>query len=401
MSTSSDISRLFSKIGGGASQYQEILKQDSSSAPLESLPAESCVESVPVTQPLAPELAGAGVAAESAEVKFVNLTSARKALEDAPAASTSRSASLLGSLIEPGVSLRSRLDDLAHAQQGEADALPGFFSRPRPSLSNINIIAVVSGKGGVGKSTVAANFSVALQREGQSVLAVDLDPQNALHHHFGLESEAGCAPSTAGIALADSAGQQWQDNCLLGASGVRILPYGEIDESRRRVFEGQLEQDPDWLAHLLADLQLADGTLVIIDTPPGPSVYLRQVLAVANLALVVSLSDAASYNTLPMMDGLIKTYAGEREDFFGVSYLINQVELSRKLSQDITRIMCDVLGDKVLGLVRRDPSITEALAYNRNVLDYDSRGMGCHDLLASARAILAKLKSNERIEHLA
>jgi cellulose biosynthesis protein BcsQ len=122
------------------------------------------------------------------------------------------------------------------------------------------------------------------------------------------------------------------------------------------------------------------------------------VLAVANLALVVSLSDAASYNTLPMMDSLIKTYAGDRPEFFGASYLINQVERSRKLSEDITRIMCDVLGDKVLGLVRRDPSITEALAYNRSVLDYDPRGLGCHDLLSSAKAVLLKLTERGQLE---
>lgn len=399
MSTSSDISSLFSKFGSGSSQYQELSKEDSSRASLERLPSAPEVEGVRAAQSLESESASTGLVVDDAGVQFVDLMSARKALEAAAAASAlSRSTGMLDSFLGAEVSLRSKLDDLAQARQCEADALPVFFSRPRPSLSNINIIAVVSGKGGVGKSTVAANFAVALQREGQSVLAVDLDPQNALHHHFGLEAELGRMSRTSGIAQLDAVGQSPQDGYLVSASGVRLLPYGAVDENRRRAFEAQLEQDPDWLAYLLADLQLADGTLIILDTPPGPSVYLRQVLAVANLALVVSLSDAASYNTLPMMDGLIKTYSGDRPEFFGVSYLINQVERSRKLSEDITRIMCDVLGDKVLGLVRRDPSITEALAYNRSVLDYDPRGLGCHDLLASAKAVLAKLTSSVRSE---
>ncbi|MBX9913517.1 MAG: cellulose synthase operon protein YhjQ [Pseudomonadaceae bacterium] len=397
MSTSSDISRLFSKFGSGPSQYQELLKEQSqqNSLPCEPDLAQAKDSELPSIAAYVPD-SGTALPEES-RVKYVDLKSARNALEVEAASALSRSAGMFDKALDAGVSLRSKLDDLSQARQREADALPVFFSRPRPSLSHISIIAVVSGKGGVGKSTVAANFAVALQREGQSVLAVDLDPQNALHHHFGLEPEAGRASWTAGIAQVDALGSQ-QENYLHSASGVRLLPYGAVDESRRRAFEAQLEEDPDWLACLLADLQLADGTIVILDTPPGPSIYLRQVLAVANLALVVSLSDAASYNTLPMMDSLIKTYAGDRPEFFGASYLINQVERSRKLSEDITRIMCDVLGDKVLGLVRRDPSITEALAYNRSVLDYDPRGLGCHDLLSSAKAVLLKLTERGQLE---
>ena len=47
------------------------------------------------------------------------------------------------------------------------------------------VVAIVSAKGGVGKSTIAANLAVALNRHARTVLAVDLDPQNALHLHLG------------------------------------------------------------------------------------------------------------------------------------------------------------------------------------------------------------------------
>jgi chromosome partitioning protein len=46
-------------------------------------------------------------------------------------------------------------------------------------------LAVCSSKGGVGKTTVAANLAVALARHGR-VLAVDVDPQDSLGRAFGV-----------------------------------------------------------------------------------------------------------------------------------------------------------------------------------------------------------------------
>src|SRR5512134_1247743 len=47
------------------------------------------------------------------------------------------------------------------------------------------VIAVGSQKGGIGKTTTAANLAVAWDATGQRVLAVDLDPQFALTRRFG------------------------------------------------------------------------------------------------------------------------------------------------------------------------------------------------------------------------
>ncbi|MGK4924212.1 AAA family ATPase [Bordetella hinzii] len=51
-------------------------------------------------------------------------------------------------------------------------------------------IAIVSAKGGVGKTTIAATLGLALSRAGHPALVLDLDPQNALRFHLGADTEA-------------------------------------------------------------------------------------------------------------------------------------------------------------------------------------------------------------------
>ncbi|WP_010213916.1 cellulose synthase operon protein YhjQ/BcsQ, partial [Pseudomonas sp. R81] len=65
------------------------------------------------------------------------------------------------------------------------------------------VVALVSVNGGVGRSTLATALSSGLQRQGESVVALDLDPQNALRHHFGV------SPDAEGLGPASLQNAQW------------------------------------------------------------------------------------------------------------------------------------------------------------------------------------------------
>ncbi|MBL0951740.1 MAG: cellulose synthase operon protein YhjQ [Pseudomonas sp.] len=271
--------------------------------------------------------------------------------------------------------------------------LGALTSAPAPAgaaLKHLRVVAVVSAKGGVGKTTMSANLAAALQKAGKSVVAIDLDPQNALHQHFTAAQNVPLHPTALGIA---QDGEDWLACGMVSACGVRVLPFGEIDESQHQALEACLNTESDWLERHLSAMDLAEGTVVLIDTPPGPSPYLRQALSVAHEAIVVSLADAASYTALPQIDKLIKAYTSGRETFVGASYLINQVDTSRPMNRAITQILRDLLGQQVLGVVHHDPAISDALAYNRNVLEFDPRGLGCHDILDCSQALTNRLVS--------
>lgn len=402
MSTSSDISSLFKLFGGRSAHYQEISQEDEKQSSMERWPGVVKVElsgvaAEPAVQPpsavaVRPTLFAAGVAPVSPAIAPEPAPSVQ-AVPQAKVVAASDSAPDWAS-----ESLHSLLGKLAQEDRREVVSAPVRVARPRPNLANIKIVAVISAKGGVGKSTLAAGLSAVMQRQGRAVLALDLDPQSALINHLGVAIDP-MQVAAEGLAhcVADA---QMRDFCQPTPSGVFVLPYGMVDEGQRRTFERQLEDEPDWLAQQLAELQLADGSVVVLDTPPGPSAYLQQALSVANVAVVVSLADAASYATLPMIDRLISTYTADRADFYGATYVINQVDQSRKLSKDITQIMRGILGSRVAGIIHCDQSIAEALAYNQSVLDYDPSGQGCHDLQAIALNVLAKLFATQRSEPL-
>jgi len=171
------------------------------------------------------------------------------------------------------------------------------------------------------------------------------------------------------------------------------MPYGAVNEDDRRAFENRLESRPRWLADNLRALDLGPDDIVVVDTPPGPSIYMRTALSAANLALIVTLPDAASYATLPMMEGLVQTYCIPRPDFIDHAFVINQVDNSRLLARDVSQIMRADFGERIVGIIHQDQSVCEALAFNQSVLDYDPRCQATQDYLACARSVAAALSA--------
>lgn len=131
-----------------------------------------------------------------------------------------------------------------------------------PILPNIkNIIAVSSGKGGVGKSTVAANLAVALAMAGQRVGLLDADIFGpSMPKMFGLE---GFQPFGENID-----GKQF----IIPAEkyNVKMLSIGFfVDPATATLWRGAMASNA--LKQLIFEADWGDLDYFVIDTPPGTS----------------------------------------------------------------------------------------------------------------------------------
>lgn len=165
--------------------------------------------------------------------------------------------------------------------------------RPEPGkmLPQVkNIIAVSSGKGGVGKSTVAANLAVALAQSGYTVGLLDADifgPSQPKMFH--LEAERIFAEMKDGRQLLIPAEKY----------GVKMLSIGFfVNPETATLWRGGMASNA--LKQLVADADWGELDYLILDTPPGTSdihLTLLQNLAITGAVIVstpqqVALADA-------------------------------------------------------------------------------------------------------------
>ncbi len=120
---------------------------------------------------------------------------------------------------------------------------------------NMTIIAVGSGKGGVGKSTLAANLAVALHRQGRKVGLVDADIYGPSQPR--LMNSEGVKPEARGSKLVPVP-NQW---------GVPMLSTGQIAQPGQAIaWRGPMAGKA---LEQLVDASWGDIDTLIVDLPPG------------------------------------------------------------------------------------------------------------------------------------
>jgi ATP-binding protein involved in chromosome partitioning len=124
-----------------------------------------------------------------------------------------------------------------------------------------NIIVVASGKGGVGKSTIAANLAIALARNGMNTALVDADIFGpSIPTMFGLEDARPEVKSIDGKDLIFP----------IDKFGIKIISIGFfIDRSQSLIWRGPMASNA--VKQLFEDTQWGEIDYMIIDFPPGTS----------------------------------------------------------------------------------------------------------------------------------
>ncbi len=215
----------------------------------------------------------------------------------------------------------------AEPPQGSPLTRPGAARDARHRPGGVpgvaHIIAVASGKGGVGKSTTAVNFALALKERGLSVGVLDADIYGpSMPRLLGLKGQP----------------QQVAGNKLepMRAYGLKVMSMGFlVDEETPMIWRGPMVMSA--LSQMLKDVAWGELDVLVVDMPPGTGdaqLTMAQQVPLAGAVIVSTPQDLALIDArkglnmfrkvnVPVlgivenMSTFICPHCGERSDIFG------------------------------------------------------------------------------------
>ncbi|MBL7750098.1 MAG: Mrp/NBP35 family ATP-binding protein [Chitinophagaceae bacterium] len=149
-----------------------------------------------------------------------------------------------------------------------------------------NIIAVVSGKGGVGKSTVSANLALALAKGGAKVGLMDADIYGpSVPIMFGVRGERPMMMEVGGKGMI----------VPLEKFGIKLLSIGLlVDEKNAVVWRGPMASSA--IRQFVTEVYWGDLDYLVVDMPPGTGdihLTLMQTVPVTGVVIVTTPQDVA------------------------------------------------------------------------------------------------------------
>ena len=232
---------------------------------------------------------------------------------------------------------------------------------PEKYIKNARVIAVTSGKGGVGKTNFTVNLAIAFSKHGKRVSIVDAD--------FGLaniEVLCGIIPkNTLGDVLL---GKKTMDEVLSdGPEGIKFISGGSGITELANISTNQTE-------YVLQNLKFLDevSDIVLIDTGAGISKSVVSLISASSEAIIISTPEPTSLTDAYTIIKTIKESEGPNPDF---KIVVNRVE-SIKEGEDIFEKLSMVsqrflsLSIENLGIIPYDAQLVKAVKSQKPLLLY-------------------------------
>ena len=244
-------------------------------------------------------------------------------------------------------------------------------------------IAVLSQKGGTGKTTTVRTLTDVFRRIDLDVLAVDLDPQGNLSDYFDVPADADptIADVLAGHVRAADATHGGIIPANLGLAEAELVLAGKMGREmtlRRALREASRRHE-----------------VVLIDCPPALGLLTVNAVVAADYALV---STEAQYFSLQGVEQALEVIELAKEnlhpDLEWLGVVMNIADLRTIHSREALQQLKDRFGDRVFDSIIRS-SIRYAESAERGVSILDYRADLGDDYLALAEEVLERIGLSE------
>ncbi|MBM4241531.1 MAG: septum site-determining protein MinD [Euryarchaeota archaeon] len=210
------------------------------------------------------------------------------------------------------------------------------------------VISVASGKGGVGKTTIAANLGVALATYGEETVVLDADIAMAnLELILGMEGKSVTLHDVlSGNALID-------DAIYEGPSGVKVVPAGISLEGLRKV---KLEKLEEVLERLIEDTDI-----LLIDAPAGLEKDALAAIAAADEMILITTPEVPSIS-----DALKTKIVANKLGVNIIGVVINRESHDKTFLTD--NEVETILEVPVISVIPEDPEVSRAAAFGEPIV---------------------------------
>ena len=243
----------------------------------------------------------------------------------------------------------------------------------------MRVVAVINQKGGVGKTTTAANLAYAIAMRGYNVTLLDMDPQGHLAAYFGYPNN-----DLAGVEGLLNGEITIEDTIIEARDRIRLIPAGAgLNELEKQGKAGLGEN----LSRACERLNGQD--FVFIDCPPASGILIDYALSAAGEILVPVAGDYLSLRGLSDIVMTLKKFEEKFNQPFNKWIVVTRFHVRRRLSWEVLDKLQEYFSGSVLATqIRENAALAESPGYGKTAFEYKKGNKGASDYEQLAKNFL-------------
>jgi chromosome partitioning protein len=240
------------------------------------------------------------------------------------------------------------------------------------------VVAVINQKGGVGKTTTAANLGHAIAGSGKKVTAIDLDPQGHLSVSLGItQNHSGIDDVLLNNRTLQQQLVSVRDGLQLIASGRRLPEIEQLSEEGAR--------SGDLLRHALQG-ELSGQDFVFIDCPPSSGLLVTNALFAVDEILIPMAGDFLALQGLSYLMGTIMKFEKVFKKKYKIWLVMSRYSPARSISKQVLNILLQHFPEQILATVIRETAVlAECPSFGKTILEYSPKSRSARDFRNLAR----------------